>query len=223
MPDEVGQLIRRCLAKDPTDRPDARRLAAAWGRAAENTSRLSTFPPARRVRRSRLVTAGALALAGVVALAVLSGAANQPTVADFRQPDPAALVAEPACQVTYQLRSDDGQAFAGDLTLRNTGTRPLPGTTLVFLVHGDQQVTGTGWTQDGTAVRVRAASLAPGAQQVLPFQGTYHGSNPMPAQFSLGETWCDPIIVGVVAAPGTPTGGHEPPPAKDKKRKKGKD
>jgi eukaryotic-like serine/threonine-protein kinase len=226
MPDEVGQLIRRCLAKDPADRPGARELARAWDRAAENTSRLRTFLPVVAwepgARRSGLATAGALAVAGAVMLAVLSGATNQTTVADFRQPDRAALVAEPACQVTYQLRSDNGQAFAGDLTLRNTGTQPLPGTTLVFAVHADQRVTGTGLTQDGTTVRVQATSLAPGAEQVLAFQGTYQGSNPMPAQFSLGDTRCEPIIVGVVAKP-APATHNDAPPATNKKHKKPKD
>ena len=83
------------------------------------------------------------------------------------------------------------------------------------------------------AVRVRAASLAPGAQQVLPFQGTYHGSNPMPAQFSVGDTQCDPIVVGAAARPvagGSPAttgdkakGAPPTPPGKDKKKKKPKD
>ena len=61
--------------------------------------------------------------------------------------------------------------------------------------------TGSQWSQDGTAVRVATPSLAPGAQQVLPFRGTYHGSNPLPAQFSLGDTQCEPIVVGVAAQP----------------------
>ncbi len=215
MPDEVGHLIGRCLAKDPADRPDARRLAYAWDRAAENTSRIRTVLPALSplygFRRRGLATAGALAVAGVATLGVLGGGSSQSSVAAFRQPARAALETVPACQVTYQLRSDDGQAFAGDLTLRNTGTQALPDTTLVFLVHGDQRVTGTGaqWIQDGTAVRVRAAALAPGAQQILPFHGTYHGTNPMPAQFSIGETPCEPIIVGVAGQQVSGGGGGQ--------------
>jgi eukaryotic-like serine/threonine-protein kinase len=193
LPEEVRRLIRRCLAKDPTARPTAHELAGAWHRAAEDTSRLRVVVPAlsgapSRTRRSGFATAGALAVAGAATLLLLSGGSRERAVASFREPE----TTVPACQVTYQLRSDDGQVFAGDLTLRNTGTRPLPDATLVFLVHG-------------AAVRVHAASLPPGAQQVLPFRGTYHGGDPLPAQFSLGGTRCEPIVVGVApASPATP-------------------
>ena len=230
MPDEVGRLMRRCLAKEPEARPSARELARAWRRAAENTSRLRVVLPAlpasaRRSRRSGLATAGALAVAGAATVALLSGGADNSPVANFRQPARAALQTVPSCQVTYQLHTDNGRAFAGELILRNTGTEPLPDTTLIFAVHGDQRMSGTGsqWSQDGTAVRVATPSLAPGAQQVLPFRGTYHGSNPLPAQFSLGDTQCEPIVVGVAAQPAPAAPVPRPDSGTGKKKKKPKD
>jgi serine/threonine-protein kinase len=245
MPEEVGHLIGRCLAKDPAARPEARQVARAWRRAAEHPSRLRAILPAvgrrttralaplRGSRRSGIVTVGLLALVLPALLALFSNGSNRSAADEVPEPARAALDTAPACQVTYQLRTDDGQAFAGDLTLRNTGTRPLPDGTLVFIVHGDQQLTGNGpqWTQEGSAVRVRAASLAPGAEQVLAFHGTYHGTNPMPAQFSLGETLCEPIVLGVAGQPvsGTvATAGpanppsHDPAPPLDAKPKKSK-
>jgi hypothetical protein len=101
------------------------------------------------------------------------------------------------------VNADDGQRFAGALTVRNTGTSPIPEATLGFTVPGDQVVTGDGsaWTQDGRTVRIRAGSLPPGAIRVLPFRGTYHGANPLPARFSLGETACESIVVGAAAPP----------------------
>jgi hypothetical protein len=151
------------------------------------------------------------------------------THARVAEPVRAALDAEPTtCQVTYQVRTDDGQRFAGALTVRNTGVNPIPESTLGFTVPGDQVVTGEGarWAQDGNAIRVRAGSLPPGAVQVLPFRGTYHGSNPLPARFSLGATACEPVVVGAAGPPPAAAAANDGKPEGDggatKSKKSGK-
>jgi len=127
------------------------------------------------------------------------------------------------------VQTDDGQRFAGALTVRNTGARAIPESTLGFTVPGDQVVTGDGaqWAQDGNTIRVRAGSLPPGAVQVLPFRGTYHGTNPLPARFSLGATACDPVVVGAAGPPpdaAVPAAPPAPAQTEGKKpRKHGKD
>ena len=53
----------------------------------------------------------------------------------------------------------------------------------------------------------------------LPFQGTYTGTNALPAAFTLGRSTCDPVLVGVSGVPaGAPAGnapaaGPNPPAA----------
>src|SRR5207248_3378606 len=147
---------------------------------------------------------------------------DNPAHASTREPVRTALDADTAsCQVTYQVKQDDGQRFAGALTVRNTGAVVIPESTLGFTVAGDQVVTGDGWTRDGNAIRVPAGSLAPGATRVLPFLGGYHGTNPLPARFSLGETACEPVVVGAAAArpPVAPaTGDDREKPRKSRKK-----
>jgi serine/threonine-protein kinase len=207
LPDQVGALIRRCLAKDPAARPEAAELARVLARTADRRRQLRTVVPALvgrtfgplgpgralagRSRQYGLISAGALTVVGLTLVTMLSGALDagsggRPN-AGAREPVRAALDTEPAsCQVTYQVNADDGQRFAGALTVRNTGTSPIPEATLGFTVPGDQVVTGDGsaWTQDGRTVRIRAGSLPPGAVRV-----------------SFGETACESIVVGAAAPP----------------------
>jgi serine/threonine-protein kinase len=218
LPGGTAELIRRCLAKDPADRPSARQLATAWARAAGQADRSRTalrslVTLAGLAYRPRAAIAGGLAVAGLSVIALLTSAAQKPGV-----PVWAGFSAAPACQITYQLHSDDGKAFTGDLTVRNTGDRSTPAATVAFTVHGGQQLTGTGaaWTQNGTSVRVRAASLAPGAQQVLPFHGTYLGNNPMPGAFALGGLTCEPLTIGLTAPPDPPAPAVRPAAPEDK-------
>ncbi|OLB80023.1 MAG: hypothetical protein AUI14_08435 [Actinobacteria bacterium 13_2_20CM_2_71_6] len=232
LPREVARLCQRCLAKDPAARPDAGELARVWARAV--TDRTETTVPlpgfgrrgtramrtvrglAHGRRRLGFLATGIGLLTALAMITAFASAPDRPSTADpvkqAVEQTRAVLDAVPAsCSVIYRVRSDDGRAFAGDLTVRNTGSDAIPDSTLIFTISGDQLVSGSGapWTQDGTAVRVRAGPLAPGAQVVLPFQGTYHGTNALPGRFSLGDTECDPTLVGVSGAGAlpTPTGG----------------
>jgi serine/threonine-protein kinase len=243
LPVEVAELCRRCLAKEPGDRPDARRLARVWSRTAREPADEPTLTmPVDSQRRQRplgalrvlvsrphrlslaaAVAVGTVALALTTAFTSASGhiATSHPT--GDAPPVTAALAANPTgCQVTYRLRSDNGHAFSGDLTVRNTGANPIPGQTLIFTLPGNQQVTGGGaWHQDGTAVRVATPALDPGAEQVLPFQGTYAGTNALPSAFSLGDTSCEPVMIGLTGTAGDAGTGAKAGPSKDKGRGNG--
>jgi hypothetical protein len=161
-----------------------------------------------------MVTASALTAAGLALVGAFGGVLDSrpapPTSGRERGSVRAALETEPAsCAVTYRLRTDDGHRFTGALLIRNTGPNPVTGATLGFTMSGDQMVTGegTGWSQDGSTVRVQAGSLAPGAVRELRFRGTYRAANPLPARFSLGQTACEPTVEGA-AATGQVTAGQ---------------
>ncbi len=250
LPTEVADLCLRCLAKDPSARPDARRLARVWSRASygpaveEPTLTMPTGSRRRlrpldalrvlvnRPHRLGLVAASAVGAVGALALTLTTAfsmpdhTATSPATG-ATPPVTAALAGSPtSCQVTYRLRNDDGRSFTGELTIRNTGNNPIPDGTLVFTLPGDQRLTGTGeWTQSGPAVRVAARALEPGGEQVLPFRGTYRGANPLPSAFSLGDTPCEPVMIGVTN-PGPSAGTRASPtgkPAKDGGKGKGDD
>ena len=252
IPDSVVETCERCLAKDPHARPSAREVARVWSHAVEEATEeltaLMRVPTAGRLSLGPLhglvhgTRRGALAVVGVLVLGGLAMAADYAGNARGSGPDTsraemrAAVAPEPSrCQVIYRLISDDGHAFTGDLTVSNTGQQPITDGSVTFTVPGDQQVTGTtpGWTQNGAAVRVDPGTLAPGAVQVLPFEGTYTGTNALPASFSLSGLECHPVIVGVTgspAVPGDPTaqagqpaqGGQPTPGPKPTRDKHGK-
>jgi eukaryotic-like serine/threonine-protein kinase len=119
--------------------------------------------------------------------------------------------ASAACQVRYATRRDAAGTFDVDLTVTNTGTRPVPAWTLEFQFPADQRVvtaTGAGWAQAGRVVTLRsAADLAPGAAAALSFTGAYQGLNPLPTGFALNGTGCDTQLVGLSSTAATSTGG----------------
>ncbi len=210
IPAEVAEMVRRCLAKNPDERPSAAEVARVCHHATETTEELTavlTRPRVRGSRRVGLVAMGVLALGGLAvgtAFASSGGRPNRGT--PDRSPVPAAIgdIEVPPCEVTYRLRSDDGQVFHGELTVANTGTRALPDEVLTFTVQGNQEISGAGWSQTGTTVGVRPGALAPGAAHVLPFQGAYTGTNAMPDSFTLGDAACAAVLVGANGVPAHP-------------------
>jgi expansin (peptidoglycan-binding protein) len=101
-----------------------------------------------------------------------------------------------ACRVTYAV-NDWGSGFTGTVTIANTGTTAVNGWTLRFAFPGNQQL-GQGWSatwgQAGANVTAANASfngtIAPGASTQIGFNGTYSGSNPRPAAFTLNNATC---------------------------------
>jgi serine/threonine-protein kinase len=242
IPEAVIETCERCLAKDPEDRPSAREVAHVWahavGRADEVTTLLGVPAPSGRTRNRRLRALvhgslrGTLMALGVLALGTVAmvvdyvgnGAGTAGAAVNRAEVRAATIPVPPPCQVTYRLLSDDGHRFTGDLTVLNTGAQPIADQSLTFTVPGDQRVTGrtSGWTQSGAAVRVDPGTLAPGARQVLPFQGTYTASNALPGSFSLGGLTCDPVVMGIPGQQptGTSSKADGPDPDKSKHGKK---
>jgi eukaryotic-like serine/threonine-protein kinase len=229
LPAEVARICRRCLAKSPDERPSARELARVCQQAIEGTEELPTAiipignrrlvdrvrAAVRGPRRVGFVATGVLALGGLAMTAAFADSSGGPGTGRPAVPVPVqaqiGALAKP-CQVTYRLRTDNGAAFTGELIVSNTGDVPLPDEVLTFTVPGDQQLDGAGWSQTGSTVGVRPGAIPAGSQHVLPFQGSYTGTNAMPSAFTFGGHACDPLLVGVSGVPAAPATPAVVPP-----------
>ncbi|GAA2395644.1 cellulase family glycosylhydrolase [Dactylosporangium salmoneum] len=137
-----------------------------------------------RYRTTSLAVAGGLLLAA-------AGAVLLPTTAQ----------AAAGCQVTYTTNdwtSGPGQGgFTGNLTIKNLGDA-VSSWTLGFAFPGGQQLTqgwSANWTQSGANVTATSmsynGSLATGASTSIGFNGSWTGSNPKPAAFTLNGVTCN--------------------------------
>ncbi|WP_432827333.1 cellulose binding domain-containing protein [Dactylosporangium sp. CA-092794] len=128
-------------------------------------------------------------------------------------PSPAQAAA--GCQVTYTTNdwtSGPGQGgFTAAVTIKNLGDA-LSSWSLGFTFPGGQQLTqgwSANWTQAGAAVSATNmsynGSLGTGASTAIGFNGTWSGSNPKPAAFTLNGVTCN----GTTTSP--PPGS--PPPS----------
>lgn len=113
-------------------------------------------------------------------------------------PTPAASQAAAlSCHVKYAKQSEWTPGFVADITLSNTGTKPIDGWKLTFTLGAGQKVTN-GWnaifTQNGSTVTAEATSstprIAPDTAVMLGFQGTWSGRNPVPKQFTVNGVRC---------------------------------
>ncbi|WP_410673323.1 cellulase family glycosylhydrolase [Amycolatopsis sp. cmx-4-68] len=104
-----------------------------------------------------------------------------------------------ACKVAYSASNwGGGNGFTANVTVTNTGPGTLTGWTLGFTFGGGQQVTLPGWgatfAQSGAAVTATNlawnGTLAPNASTGIGFNGTFTGSNPAPAAFTLNGSAC---------------------------------
>jgi endoglucanase len=102
-----------------------------------------------------------------------------------------------ACQVEYTIRDwGNGSGFTADVRITNLGS-PISGWTLGFTFSGSQQVNqgwSATWAQSGRNVTATNpggnASLPTNGSWTLGFNGTYSGSNAVPAQFALNNQIC---------------------------------
>jgi hypothetical protein len=102
-----------------------------------------------------------------------------------------------ACTVSYTTSSQWAGGFVANLTITNTGSLPVNGWTLKFTFPGDQKITSA-WngvaTQTGEAVSIvnesYNATIAPGGNTSLGFQGTWTNSDATPTAFTLNGTPC---------------------------------
>ncbi|GIH17856.1 serine/threonine-protein kinase [Rugosimonospora africana] len=173
------------------------------GRATARTDQGTR--PMRVHRRRRL------AALAVLPFALLAGVLYAATTDDHNtsRTVPQAGAAGPTCAVTYRVGTDDGASFTGTLTLRvPQSPPPAGGWTLSFDLPATQTFQATApaaSTQDGDHVVVRVANAgATGAGPVVvPFTGSYQGTNPLPATFVASGHTCTPLLLGPSGKPVT--------------------
>ncbi|MFE7586768.1 cellulose binding domain-containing protein [Streptomyces gardneri] len=102
-----------------------------------------------------------------------------------------------ACKVAYKVTNQWQGGFQADVTLTNTSTTAWTGWALGWEYPAGQRI-GQMWNaapaQSGTAVTARNAgwngAVAAGASASFGFTGTWTGTNPVPAAFTLGGATC---------------------------------
>ncbi len=135
-------------------------------------------------------------LAAAVALTAAAGMAGAVS----------AQAASAGCQVNYSIATQWPGGFTANVSLTNLGD-PVTGWTLKWSFSAGQQVTqvwNAALTQSGSQVSAANVSyngaLGTNASTSFGFNGSWTGSNPVPASFALNGTTC----TGSVAT-GTPT------------------
>ncbi|MFJ8079663.1 glycoside hydrolase family 6 protein [Streptomyces sp. NPDC096205] len=135
-------------------------------------------------------------------------------------------IAAAPCTVDYKVQNDWGSGFTAAVTVTNNGAAKSSWS-VGWSYAGNQRVTNA-WnakvTQSGAAVTAANESyngtLATGGSTSFGFQGTYSGSNAIPATFTLNGVTCNvdgggPTDPGPTdpgpTDPGTPTGRVDNP------------
>ncbi|MFF5856848.1 glycoside hydrolase family 6 protein [Streptomyces sp. NPDC012751] len=129
----------------------------------------------------------------LAALALVAGASG---TALATQPATAAAAAVP-CTVDYKVQNQWDTGFTAAVTVTNNGPAKS-NWSLKWSYSGNQKIT-SGWnaklSQSGTAVTVANESyngaLATGGSAAFGFQGTYSGTNAVPATFTLDGVTCN--------------------------------
>ncbi|WP_433788802.1 cellulose-binding domain-containing protein [Actinoplanes sp. CA-252034] len=153
-----------------------------------------------RTRRARILPA----IAGAAVLAAVTVVAAQ-----------GASAAAAGCRITYTISSQWQGGFGASVAVTNLGD-PVTGWTLRWS-YGAGQTVAQAWnatvTQTGTAVTAVNASyngaLTTGGSASFGFNGSWTGSNPVPAAFTLNGVAC----TGGVTPTSSPTAGPSPSPS----------
>jgi serine/threonine-protein kinase len=233
LPAEIAAACLRCLAVDPAERPSAAELAAVLPAAPTPTPVVGVstvvsptqllpgpvpVPSGPRWRAVQLVAAAAVL--AVLGAAGWSAASSLVTVA---RPEPMVIAAPlaaqpvPACDVTYQLASDDGHRFVADITASHH-TDALPaGWQLSIRLPGAQPVTidpRDGWARDGdTVISAAQAALDRGSAAQFRLAGEHGTAIPIPSVFMVGEDRCDATLLGASRPAAPPGPAAKPAPA----------
>ncbi|MEU9649802.1 glycoside hydrolase family 6 protein [Streptomyces sp. NPDC048110] len=147
----------------------------------------------------------------LAALTLVAGASGTALAAQSASAGAAAA----ACTVDYQVQNDWGSGFTAAVTVTNNGA-PTSSWSLGWTFAGSQKVTN-GWnakvSQSGAAVTAANESyngnLATGGSASFGFQGTYSGSNAIPATFTLNGVTCN--VDGGTDPTDPPTDPTDPP------------
>ncbi|KAB8139695.1 endo-1,4-beta-xylanase [Chloroflexia bacterium SDU3-3] len=105
-------------------------------------------------------------------------------------------VAGAGCQVSYVL-NQWGTGFTAEVTVKNTSANAINGWSLAWAFSGNQQVTNA-WNAtisptSGSVVASNVsynAGIPAGGSVSFGFQGSYSGTNSVPASFTLNGTTC---------------------------------
>jgi serine/threonine-protein kinase len=218
LPPEVAALCRRCLAKDPADRPDAAEAAQVLSTAVGVVPPPSLLPSTAgtpvaapttaiirpRSHRRRVVAAAGAAVLVLLGMVLWLGSRTDPPGVQAMDQAPAAAL---QCTVRYAIRSALNGRFSTAVTILNTGTVPARTWRLSFtLPDGQQLVRGTGWQQDGHLLRISGTDLAAGASASTGFDATYRGATTLPSEFRLNDTVCATqlSVAGQTVVPSSP-------------------
>ncbi|MFF1294016.1 glycoside hydrolase family 6 protein, partial [Streptomyces sp. NPDC058296] len=142
----------------------------------------------------------------LAAMALVAGASGTALAVNPADVGAAAI----PCTVDYKIQNQWGTGFTAAVTITNNGAAKSSWA-VKWAYAGNQQVT-SGWnakvTQSGTAVTAANESyngtLATGGSTSFGFQGTYSGTNAIPATFTLDGVTCN--VDG-----GGPTDPTDPP------------
>lgn len=129
-----------------------------------------------------------------------------------------AAQAQSGCQVAYEVTNQWQDGFQGAVTVTNLGS-PIDSWQLTFSfpAPGQEVVQGWGaaWSQAGSDVTVAGeswnGSLGSGDSVELGFIGSWSGSNPAPATFSLNGVECTGAVP--TTPPTSPPPTTSPPPS----------
>ncbi|MGW7283358.1 glycoside hydrolase family 6 protein [Streptomyces sp. NPDC054844] len=129
----------------------------------------------------------------LAALALVAGASGTAFAAQSANAGAAAV----PCTVDYEVQNDWGSGFTAAVTVTNNGAA-TSGWSLGWTYAGSQKVTNS-WnakvSQSGAAVTAANESyngtLSTGGSASFGFQGTYSGSNAIPATFTLNGVTCN--------------------------------
>ncbi|MFG3131711.1 cellulose 1,4-beta-cellobiosidase [Streptomyces tendae] len=147
----------------------------------------------------------------LAALTLVAGASGTALAAHSASAGAAAA----ACTVDYQVQNDWGSGFTAAVTVTNNGAA-TSNWSLGWTYAGSQKVTNS-WnakvTQSGAAVTAANESyngtLSTGGSASFGFQGTYSGSNAIPATFTLNGVTCN--VDGGTDPTDPPTDPTDPP------------
>ncbi|MDN3021979.1 glycoside hydrolase family 6 protein [Streptomyces sp. S.PB5] len=129
----------------------------------------------------------------LAAIALVAGASGTALAVNPADVGTAAV----ACTVDYKIQNDWGSGFTAAVTITNNGAAKTSWA-VKWSYAGNQKVT-SGWnakvTQSGTGVTAANESyngtLATGGSTSFGFQGTYSGTNAIPATFTLDGVTCN--------------------------------
>ncbi|MFI5931865.1 serine/threonine-protein kinase [Actinoplanes sp. NPDC051494] len=229
LPDGTADLVRRCLAKAPSDRPAAvtaaRLLRQAAGlaplmmfaglddrdpAAADTPTEAATVAPtSSTVTRTVTSRIASLPVRHRMALGGALLAAGT-TVAFLSWPGPpeaqpaAATTTPSGCHVTATTRITSTTTAVTAVTVTTTGSEPAGARSLSFRLPGEQRlVRGSGltWSQHGDLVEAGGGTLTSGTSTRASFDTTYRGTVMLPQTFTVGDVVCGTEIS--VQAPDT--------------------